>query len=50
MLTSLGYFGDERLAKGGPSCWSGCVRSAREASACADWAAIGPARCGLGGC
>src|SRR6185312_5046217 len=50
MLTSLGHFGDERLAKGGPFCCSGCARWACTAFACAGWAARARVRCGLGGC
>jgi transposase IS116/IS110/IS902 family protein len=50
MLTSLGHFGDERLAKGGPFCCNGCARWACTAFACVGWAARARVRCGLGGC
>ena len=49
MMRGLGRFGDGRLEKGGPSFWTGCFASASAGSACALWAATGPARRGLSG-
>jgi hypothetical protein len=47
MEPTLGTFGDERLKKGGLFYINGLSLIAAKGSASADWAAGGPARCGL---
>lgn len=49
MECSLGRFGDLRLEKGGPFCWSACWRSASAGFGFGLLAAAEPARSASGG-
>lgn len=49
MDRSLGRFGDRRLEKGGPFCWSGFWKLAKPASGFGHLAAIEPVKSGLDG-